>query len=284
MLKVKRTQKVLLADLHINMFVRCELDQDHVLYLAGLIDNGIQMSARIRVVDRDKQLFILDGRHRKEAYELCGMKEVEVDIVTVTDELELISEAYRANTGGSKPPTIADTEHTVALLLERDESIKSIAELLGLPVSLTRKYTTEVKSRISRSKMQEAVRLVTNENFSAAMAAEKAGVELEKLKEQLSGKRRKRKDEVADMQRNLTKIHKSFGLRHHHLVRALVPKFEDGDVSKKQVDAIFEQMRKFATTTIRNISDWEARFEVKSGNGNGTSGEKSVSAKAAARA
>lgn len=115
-MKVVRTITVQLSELKTNLFVRKELDHEWAYQLAELIEAGVEMRDNIRVTE---DMEVVDGRHRMEGYDLAGKKEIRVDVVRVTDELELIAEAYKANTGGSKPPTKEDTEHVVGLLLKR---------------------------------------------------------------------------------------------------------------------------------------------------------------------
>ena len=256
-MKIKRSETVKLADIKANLFVRKELDGDHVLYLAELMNGGTEMKDRIKV---NEDLIMVDGRHRKEAYELCKVMEVKVDIVVIDDETDLIAEAYKANTGGSKPPTIADTEHTIMLLLDRGESMKRIGELLVLPASMARKYVGEVKSRMNRAKLQRAADAVTDGGLTIGKAAEQYEVDLDKLKEVLSGHKRSHKQGVAEVQKQLTKTYKTLGQKNAAAIRKLLEKLEDGDVSERQVSEIFRHAEHLNKQSAKSISEWKARF------------------------
>ncbi len=257
-MKFLKTIVVKVADLRANLFVRKELDSDHVLYLAELIDGGTEMKDRVRATE---DMIVIDGRHRKEAYELAKVDEVKIDVFRVEDEIELISEAYKANTGGSKPPTIQDTEHTVMLLLDRGESIKCIGELLGLPASMARKYTTEVKSRMNRAKLQRAAESVTEGGLTITKAAEQYGVDVEKLKYVLSGHKRNHKQGgVAEVQRQLTKTFKTLGQKNAAAIRRILEKLEDGDITERQVREIFVHVEALHKRSAKSMSDWKARF------------------------
>ena len=257
-MRVLRTVTAKVADLKANLFVRKELDVDHVLYLGTLIEAGVEMKDRITVTE---DMRIVNGRHRHGGYELAGIKEIKVDIVKIDDETEFIAEAYKANTGGSKPPTIADTEHTIALLLERNVSMKGIAELLNLPGSVARKYATDVKSRMNRAKLQRAADAVTDKELNIPQAAEQFGVDQDKLKEILSGhKRRSKLTGIGEIQRNLTTIYKGLSQRNASALRKAIQKYEDGDVTKKHVDEVFEHIDSLMKRSMKAVADWKTRF------------------------
>lgn len=265
-MRIKGTRIVKLADLHTNLFVRKVLDQSHALYLGELIENGTEMTDMIEVTEREGLLEIVDGRHRKEGYDLAGILEKEVKVLKFDSEAELIAYAYRANTGGSKPPTKSDTEHTVELLLLRNESMKAIGEMLGLPTNLARQYCNTVKSRMARVRLQRAATAVTGEeNLSIKVASEKYGVEdPEKLKEMLSGRHTKHKySGVAELQRTTTKLYHSLGLKNASALKKLIEKYEDGDVNEKQVKEMFKHLENLQKKSSRVTADWKTRFEAK---------------------
>jgi hypothetical protein len=267
-MRVKGTKVVNLADLQTNLFVREELNQDHVMSLAMLIEAGVEMNTLIEIgyvaSDPAKKETVVDGRHRKEAYELNDVKKIDVKVLEFEDEIEMISYAYKRNAGGSKPPTIADTEHTVGLLLQRNESMKRIGELLGLPTSIARKFANNVKSRMNRQQIQHAIAAITDNNLSVSKAAERFDVDIEKLKEILSGKRRKHKKGVADLQRVLTSNSKSASLKSANIIKRLLQEYEDGDVTQQQVRDIFKHIEDLQKGAARGVADWKKRFEAMS--------------------
>jgi predicted transcriptional regulator len=262
-MRLKATRTVKIADLQTNLFVRDALDQNHVLYLAELIENGVEMNDLVEVTEIENDLNVVDGRHRKDAYELNRIEEIKVKILEFDDEAEMIAYAYRANTGGSKPPTAADTEHTVKLLLERKESMKRIGELLGLPASMARRYANEVKSRMNRAKLQKAIDLVVASGYTAAKAAEQCEVDLEKLKEALSGSRKNHKQGLQDLHRSLSTLYNGLGKKNAALAKKFMDKFEDGDVTEKQVRDVFNHVEDLQKKAARAFSDWKKRFDAR---------------------
>ena len=141
---------VKIADLQTNMYVRKTLSEDHFLYLAELLTNGVALPP----IKISKQMGVVDGRHRIEAYLLADRTEIEAIILDIDNEADLVAEAYKANVGGSLPPSQGDTEHTIMKLLDLGESKKRVAELLNLPSGMARRYITDVQSKAATGKAQ----------------------------------------------------------------------------------------------------------------------------------
>lgn len=251
-------KRVEIKKLKANLFVRQSLNQEHVIYLGELIENKIKLPP-IRITPDGT---IIDGRHRVEAYELNDFQEIEAEVVEVESEVDIIALAYQANVGGSLPPTPKDTEHTITTLLERGETKKRIAELLGLPISMTRKYLENIQVKIGRKKLARAIEAVTEGGLTAAKAAEQHGVGLEKLREALSGQKNKRKWGMVEVQRNLTRSYRSLSQKNACLLRSLREKFEDGDVTLSQIAKIIAHINSLQKRSSRAISDWEKRFKA----------------------
>jgi hypothetical protein len=261
-MKEKGTKKIAVADLRTNLFVRKALDEDHAFHLGELIEAGVEMTDLIEVVQKEGAFEIVDGRHRREGYEIAKVREVKVKILEFESEAEMIAYAYRKNTGGAKPPTAADTEHTVMLLLQRNESMKSIGEMLGLPASIARRYANEVKSKMNRAKLQKAATAVTG-GLTINQAAEEHGVALESLREILSGRVRKhKKGGVQDFKRTVSSAYRSMRMKYDWVVKKSLEKFEDGDINEKQVRATFGHIEELQESLARSTADSKKRFEA----------------------
>ncbi len=254
--------KVKIADLKLNLFVRHSLNQDHVLYLAELLQNGKKLTPIKITADNT----VIDGRHRVEAHELNDLTEIDAELIAITSKSDMIAAAYKANTGGPLPPTQADTELTVMNLLECGESKKHIAELLGLPAGMARRYVTEVQSRLMRAKVQRAMDMVTGGSVTIAKAAEAQGIPVEKLKEAMSG-RRKKKNGVTEIQRTLTTLYRSIGIKNAATMRTLIEKYEDGDVTEREVRDIIAHVDDLQKKSSRSVNDWKRRFDAIASNG-----------------
>jgi hypothetical protein len=257
---MSRTKTVIvpIKDLKIDLFVRQELNHDHAIYLGLLIENGVKLPAIKMTPDHT----VVDGRHRIEAYVLNNLTEIEAEIVEFDSEIELISCAYRANTGGALPPTQADTEHTVMLLLDRNVPIKRIGEVLGLPAGLARKYVTTIKSKVMRQKLTQASFAVTESGLTVPKAAEQYGVEPEELKKILVGNRKKQKSGIADDRRNLTKTYRALSQKNAHALRGVHQRLVDGDVSLAQARDIMDHIEQLQKRAARAVSERRKRIEA----------------------
>jgi len=249
-----------IADLNVNLFVRKGLDEDRVMVFAELIEAGQPIDPIVLSADG---LTVVDGRHRIEAHHICDRTSIETTTRNdLVEEADIIAEAYRCNnTGGPLPPTREDTEHTIKLLLERKVPQTRIADMLQLAPSIARKYAQLVKSRQNRAKLVRAVSSVVEGGMTAPKAAEEHGVDLDKLREELSGKKRNKKWGVEELKRGLTARYKSLAGKNAGAMRSLLEKYEDGDVTAKQVEAIFKKFSDLQTRQARNLADWHRRFE-----------------------
>lgn len=247
--------KVQLKDLKTNLFVRQALNQDHALRLAELIDAGVKLPP-ILITD---QRVVIDGRHRIEGYDLNKVLEVEAEVIHVDSQADMIARAFLANVGGALPPTKEDLEHTVKTMLELGESKKSIAERLKLPMGLARKYVNSVQARMMHAKNERAISAVLNGGMSVAKAVELHGADMAAVKHKLGGGRKPKKG-IQEMHRALTQTQKSFGSKNAALLRSLLEKYEDGEVSAKQVQEIIEHLEDLQRGQARNLADWKKRF------------------------
>lgn len=255
-----RTIIVAVADLQTNLFVRESLDQDRVLFLGELHESGVKLDP-IMICAKNKE--IVDGRHRKEMYEILGIKEIQAKVVDIDSDIDMISMAYKANSGGAKPPTQADTEHTIQSLLGCGATKKSIASLIGLPPSFARKLVNSVESRVKHANLNQAANAIAENNMTVAHAAEKFGVDVEQLKSMVSGsKRNRKKSGVEEMRRNLTRMYRSLGGKHASMLRSLLEKLSDGDVAPKFVAEVFSHIQDLQVRQIRTVCDWKKRFDA----------------------
>ncbi len=249
--------RVKIEELDRNLFVRKSLDQDHALHLAELIEGGVKLPP----ITITAKKVLVDGRHRVEAHEVNNLTEIDAEVVEFANDSEMIAAAFRANLGGSLPPTSQDIEHTVMVLLERRVSQKHIMETLGLPTAMTRRYIQEVNSRMTRQKLQEAADGVAYQGLTVIKAAEQFGVNPDRLKETLSGNRKKqKKGQMQEIKRNFTKRYRSLGSGNAAALRRLFEKFQDGDVSGQQVETIFNKLDQLQKQSARSLGDWKNRF------------------------
>lgn len=258
----KKIETVEIAKLQTNLFVRTCLNQDHAMMLGLAMEHG----ERLPPIQVTREFVVIDGRHRIEAHLLNSCKAIECEIIDVTDETELIRLAYRANAKSSLPPTQDDTEHTVALLLERKVTMKRIGELLALPASLARTLVKHVESKIMRKKVAKAIALVANGKYTTEQAAAEVGVPLGAVQDAMTPpKNRKRHSDAGEIQRSITRLGRSTARKYSALLQELLKKVEDGDITVKAAAQIFQHVERLHRANSRSTAGWKARFEVANG-------------------
>jgi len=250
-------QLVALTALRKDVFVRQRTNDERVLQLAELLESGVELDPITVTPD----FMVIDGRHRIEAHDILNRKEIAVEIKTPNGRVELIAMAYKANTGGSLPPTPADTEHTILMLLDLGETKKAIGELLGLPPSLAKKYVNTVQSRDHRAKLQRAGAAVTDGGLTVAKAAEQFNVDLSELKGVLSGHRKKHSG-VGEIKLKISSEHRSFGKRRGTIISSILDKYQDGDLTKAQVEEFFQHMDDALKESQRTLEERKRRFHA----------------------
>jgi len=251
-------ERVPIADLKMNLFVRSRLDHDHVLMLASLVAESVDLGPILI----NEAWVVIDGRHRIEAHQLHDRVEIEAKVVDITDEAELIAEAFKANAGGSLPPTASDTEQTVMLLLDRGVNKKRIGEMLGLPKGLARTYVDNVQAKLARGKMHRAVAAVADDGLTVAQAVTTHGVNEAQLKAALSGRQQKVDGKEA-IRAKLTRAHRSMAQTVTVTLRKVDRMLEDGEMTERQALATFKMLKKFQQKTERALADWQKRFTAK---------------------
>jgi predicted transcriptional regulator len=245
-----------------NLFVREKLDDDRVQFFLDLFVAG----EPIEMIEVNKDREIIDGRHRHMMYQLADVVEIEVLERDITDPEELIATAYQANMGGSLPPTRQDTEHTIGLLVERNATVKRISEILALPPSMVRTYVKEVKAKIERRAIQNALHDITVNGLTVQAAADKNCVGVDKVKNAIAPKKKKERKQVAgEIKRRLTTLHRSSNLKEANIYKKMAEGLEDGDVTLAQVNEVLGHIGQLQRRAAKTHEDWSKRFNARPG-------------------
>lgn len=213
------------------------------------------------LITADGQL--MDGRHRKEVYELCGIDMVLCEISPLTEQKDIIAEAWARNSDASLPPDAEAFEHTVIMFRVLRCSQKEIAERMRIPLNYARKIISKILHKETQRLLAIAATDMSENDLSVSKAAEKHGVDLKQLKDYIKPRRNKRgKSNVDTIKALLTKNATSFGTRQGRLMKTLFERFEDGEMNPAEFEEIFEQLRKGAKTVARTVGEWESRFRA----------------------
>lgn len=247
-----------IEEVRLEVYVRTKLNETKVLEYAELMEAKVNFPP----IEVNQDNIIIDGRHRYEAAKLCSHDKIACTVTRTKDEADLISRAYRANAGGSLPPSREDTEHTIMSLLERGTKADDIAPMLNVPPSIAKKYIATVKSKIKRGKLVRAAAEVAAGKITVDDAASKYGLKPKDLGEFIEGNPTRKASDLEGLKRGLTisftsSSHKSAGT----LKRAL-DRFEDGDLSEKQVRAVFKHLSSLQERSSKAMEGWLKRFEA----------------------
>jgi hypothetical protein len=256
---MSKVQIVKRSDLKTTFFVRQKLDEDYVIQLGELYEAGVDIPP-IQVVQGTME--VLDGRHRLRAHDLLERDVVPVVFVPDASRADLLCEAFKSNYGGPRPPSRDDIEFTIEQLLAEGMGLARLAEKLPFPKSLVRRYISNVQSNLRKRKVSQATAAIVDGNMTVAKAAEKFGVEVDDLKDVISGKRKKRVG-VGDLKGNVTSRMRGTSLKNMSVIRKAFDAYDDGTMSEKNVRQLLAHIAAAIKQMEKSHHGWEARFDAK---------------------
>lgn len=259
----KKLQTVKLADIETNLFVRRMLNDDRVLFFADLIENKVELPPMQVASCVDGKWPLVDGRHRKAAYDFHDIEEVVVEIIEVTDDIDLLTKAFAANIGGAQPPTREDIEHVISECFKRGVGEKRLPVILGMPAGMIRDSISRVKARAKRQKLNQAISLVAEDNLRVAEAAQKIGIDEEELRMSLTSRRKRDRKQNREVKRSLTQRYRNLGRTNTAMIEKMLNKFDDGDIIAKDVVDILDHVSHLQDRHSKNLADNKARFLAK---------------------
>ena len=252
-----------LEDLKSTVFVRRVLNEDRVLQLMELYRSNDCDIPPIEVV-RDT-LEIQDGRHRREALLRLGRKNILCKLVKPVEKPEFLMRAFAANVGGPFAPTRGDIIFVMKQLFGDGLREARIREMFAphFPPSVTRAYLTDARSELYQQSLRNAVSAVTSENMTVAQAAEKFGLDLEKLQDEIGGRKRKgRKINATAIKANISNLARSTSTRNVSSFRDLLRRYEDSEVSHAIVLEVLLHAKRLHIDGAKRIDSWLERLEA----------------------
>jgi hypothetical protein len=252
--------------------VRQALDEDRIVYLAEVYQSGVYVEP-IKVIKDGpdttpgEQLYaFVDGRHRAAARNLLDLPTIEAILVTNIDDdlVSLYAESLKSNYGGAKPPTREDIRHTVTRMLEAGAKHSRIMSALSfIPPSMMRQYLTDAMAKLARHRVFKALEWVAN-GGSLKEAAEKYQVDVEVLKNEITGSKKKKKAAgtiVGEYKAYLTITLRKANQGIAGKIQSLLAKIEDGEVTVDVGIDIINQWRTHVVKSEHRIKDWEQRLQ-----------------------
>lgn len=247
-------------DLLIPFYVRQKPDQDRVLYLAELMEGGVDLDP-IKVFPKNGGFAVRDGRHRMEAHRLLDRKNIRAVVYPACrDLINEIALAYKENAGGALPPSKEDTEHTVRLLLSQGVAPRDIAKLIPVPPSMAKRYVQLISMKQLRIRMKNAVSAVSDGELNAPQAAEKFKVDLDQLRKELGGRKKKGKYQGKEVRRVISSRYRSLSQYNATTLRKLFNGLEDGDVTPPTIEMAIKTMADLNRKLGSNLRGWTSRL------------------------
>ena len=254
---VKKTVNLSLEKITERVYVRRQLDDDRVLYLAEQYEAGTKIE---NIAVTEKTHVLVYGRHRLAAMRFLGLKETRVDILPEMSDEDILTQAFRENYGGPMPPSTADIGFTIEQLLNLGVSGDEIRKRIPLPPAMARKYLSNVRTRLTANRTLAAVRAVQEENLTVLAASLKFNVKEQAIKEIIAGRRRK-KEGLPEIKAALEHIFRTRG----QLVRGQMIKlrdyYEDGHIKMMHVQEMLTYVHKANQSMARSLEDWVNRFD-----------------------
>lgn len=257
---VQKVESVPLEKIAETFYVRLALDENHVIHLASLLENGVELPP---ILLNEETHELVDGRHRKAAHELRGSKEIPSTFRKFRDRAEMILAALQSNTGGPLPPNNQDITHAVELLLGQKLSGKDVIGMVfretGLPKLLIRRFVNDVRSQMFRRRLSAAVQAVVDGKTVMSAAAEN-DVPLEKLQAALG-----KKKETTSLNGDHFASHLSqrFGKFNRSMAQALLDvagAVKDGVITDQTTVEIVSQLKKLSNRQRLMFEGWIKRL------------------------
>lgn len=239
--------------------IRCILNDDHIIYLAELIKAG-QSLPPIKIT---KDFKIVDGRHRKRAYELAEILVVKAVVSDSNGTIDIVKEALSSNMGGALPPLKQDLLRTMTILINKGYSRQRIFKEFEsiLPLSLLRSSHHHASWAINRQKVNNAIDLIRN-GLTIAKACELTGASLQAVKDKLD-RRISDGNGHTHIKGTLSKMFTHFDKSLGKVVSNIFQNYEDGEQTKLDTEITLKFLAKLITNQNRMYADWQKRWNYK---------------------
>jgi ParB-like chromosome segregation protein Spo0J len=260
-----KTQQIPIDSIQVTFFVRTSLNAENVQFLRALYesDDPVTPIKVVRSTASADRYELIDGRHRIEAAKDAGFTSIQAEICKIDSKPLMILEAILQNLGGSLPPTMADLEHDVELLLDLKMTRAEILENFPLPVSVTSKIYKLVLSKIYKRTIRKAAEEVLASTSTVKAAAEKYKVKLEDLKWTLKNRdAENRGDIVANMLKAMETRVRSLGSALGQHCKILVEAYEAGEIQRNDVERFLYRMKASVKHIPANAANIETRLRA----------------------
>lgn len=243
-----------------SFFVRTAANTSRVRFFHDRRLAGEELEAVI-VCSETKML--IDGRQRVAGALQFGDSMINVEYRKYNSQLERVSAALAANSGGALPPSPDDICHTIEYLLSlkigRKAITAEVAKALGVSEIFVKNSVKRVIFKLRTIQLNKATKAIADDGLTVTAAAVKFGVEELDLKLKISTNS-KDSDKI------------NFGTRIHNVMtgaskkigqnqKLLLESVSDGEVSVEEAKAVIDRVEKQLKVMLKSNEEWLKRYE-----------------------
>jgi ParB-like chromosome segregation protein Spo0J len=254
-----KTIELPVSEITVDFYVRRSLSDDRVMELGLLLEAGVVLPP----ITINEQRQVIDGRHRLEAHKLIGTTHITCEMKRDLDRGEQLLEALIANMGGALPPTQSDIRLAIQNMLAAGMKPTTIQKGLPLPPSVARRYISDAQSTANRAKIRSAVEAVTESEMRVQDAADKFGVDVDEVRAEIRGKKKKAKDTTFGLPKiksELSNRYRSSSQHNAKMFTRLIDGFTDGECSFSMVSEALDLTEKHINVQAQNVASWRQRL------------------------
>jgi ParB-like nuclease family protein len=234
--------------------VRVNLNEDHVLTLAGLIDSGVEMPP----IDITDKMEILDGRHRVQAAALAGHETIQAKIHRGLANREALVFSYRSNETGPLPMTLHDYAVVVKQLIEMGDSDPQICMSLKMPAKFLRPIISKERSRIIGHKLIKAKELMVS-GKTVAQAAEEVNIPERAIQQSLRQTGRVEHSLYTKLASSVTQERNAMMGWMRRMHERIQEDYREGLITKEEIVTVWQRTRDMLQAGVVKVSDYEMR-------------------------
>lgn len=212
---------------------------------------------------------IIDGRNRIHALRIMEQETIECEVVrghlTMAD---MIAMAFNANVSTAPlPPTVDDCVYVVEQLIASGVGPRRMPLMLpSIPLELLKKYMKAARAKIEKRKVRAALADLAEGGMSLAAAAQRHGVDVDKVKREFQRQSGEIEREKASHKAKWSRVGSMFRSLSQTVSRnatALSESLEVGEINEPDGREFFEACHGWLTNVQKVIDDSRRRYEKK---------------------
>ncbi len=253
-----------LTKIVVSFFVRKLLDEGRVRQLIKLYEAKLQLPPLKVWYNEKTELYeIIDGRHRFEAAKRMEWDATDCNVIDEPDFAKRVGLAVSANSSGPLTATDEDFEVALQALLDANVSVRRILDVFPLPRTYTMKVIHNVKSKLYKVAVTQAVDAMLNQNLTVHKAAEEFKVEVKAIRERVVGYRKAEKDQITDFTGGFSHRFRSFSKRNSDDCKKLIEQYDLGKMSPEAIRHILKSVVRSGKNAVSALEDYQQRFEAR---------------------